>query len=463
MIFYVSRGIMVSREFRHLLNYCTELMITLIIGFSFAYVWFTYCVPVLIAERREFFFWGNYAIIGIYILVAFMLIQWFGGFRIGYYLIGEVCLNQFFALLAANIVGYLLISLAGRYYFDIKLTGMLFLMQIGIIIPVSILSRILYLRLYPAKRIIVVYGYYSPDYLIHTMSQRPDRYCIVEMIRYDMGMEVIQESVKNYDAVLLSDLPSKVRNELLKFCFEHKIQTYVTPKISDIIITGSEPVQLFDTPLYHMNNRGLAKSEQVIKRFMDIVVSFVLLFIMSPILLVIAIIIKSYDGGPVFFKQDRLTYGGRTFTMIKFRSMIEDSEVNGPQLAKEDDDRITPFGRFLRKSHLDELPQIWNIFMGDMSFVGPRPERPEIAREYEVSIPEFRFRLAVKGGITGYAQVYGLYRTTPYDKLKLDLAYIVNYSIWLDIKLVAMTLRVLFDKESAAGVKEHQTTAIRED
>ena len=454
---------MVSREYRHLLNYCAELLIILITTLTFAYVWFTYCVPVLVAERREFFFWGNYAIIGIYVLVCYLLIHGFGGFRIGYQLIGEVCLNQVFALLCANVVGYLLVSLAGRYYFDLKLIAVLFGVQILMIVPLSILIRSIYIRLYPAKRIVVIYGYYSPHYIVHTMSKRPDRYCIVEMIRYDMGMEVIADTIKNYDAVLLHDLPSKIRNDLLKYCFEHGIQTYITPKISDVIITGSEPIRLFDTPLYHMNNRGLSRAQLTYKRCLDILISTILLILLSPVLLGIMLIIKVYDGGSIFYTQERYTRGGKIFTIIKFRSMIEDSEQDGPQLAKENDQRVTPFGRFLRKTHLDELPQIWNIWKGDMSFVGPRPERPEIAREYEEKIPEFKLRLTVKGGITGYAQVYGLYNTTPYDKLKLDLAYIVNYSFWLDVKLIAMTVRVLFDRETPTGVQEQQTTAIRED
>ncbi|MEG0541922.1 MAG: sugar transferase [Angelakisella sp.] len=164
---------------------------------------------------------------------------------------------------------------------------------------------------------------------------------------------------------------------------------------------------------------------------------------------------KLQDGGPVFYKQARLTLDGREFTLYKFRSMIVDAESKcGAQLAQKNDARITPVGRFIRKVRLDELPQLINILRGDMSIVGPRPERPEIVSEYEDYIPEFRFRLKVKAGLTGYAQVLGKYNTTPYDKLKLDLMYIEKYSFLLDIKLILMTIKILFMPASTEGVDD---------
>ena len=141
--------------------------------------------------------------------------------------------------------------------------------------------------------------------------------------------------------------------------------------------------------------------------------------------------------------------------------MRMDSEADGAQLAKKGDSRITPVGRVIRRIHFDELPQLFNILKGEMSFVGPRPEREEIASEYEAVIPEFSFRLKVKAGLTGYAQVYGKYNTTPYDKLKLDLTYIETYSFWLDIKLMLMTFKIIFQKENTEGIEQGQVTAVR--
>ena len=208
---------------------------------------------------------------------------------------------------------------------------------------------------------------------------------------------------------------------------------------------------------------GLTVDQRFVKRFVDIVVSAIGIVITSPLMLIIALIIKLYDKGPVFYRQIRLTRGGKMFMIYKFRSMKIDAEVEGAQLANKNDSRVTPVGKVLRNLHLDELPQLFNVFVGDMSMVGPRPERPEIFLKYEESIPEFDFRLKVKAGLTGYAQVYGKYNTTPIDKLKLDLTYIQQYSCWLDIKLMLLTFRIIFRKESSEGVEDGQTTALGSD
>ena len=186
-----------------------------------------------------------------------------------------------------------------------------------------------------------------------------------------------------------------------------------------------------------------------------------MLIVLSPLMLIIALLVHFYDGGPVFYKQERLTKDGAVFLVYKFRSMRVDSEKEKRlRLAmKKGDSRVTPVGKVLRNIHFDELPQLINIIKGDMSLVGPRPERPEIAAEYTKEIPEFPYRLKVKAGLTGYAQVYGKYNTTPYDKLKLDLTYIENYSFLLDLQLIATTVKILFQKENTEGVDQWQTTA----
>ena len=172
-------------------------------------------------------------------------------------------------------------------------------------------------------------------------------------------------------------------------------------------------------------------------------------------MIIVALLIKLYDGGPALFKQKRLTIDGKVFEVYKFRSMIVDAEKDGvARLASKNDNRITPIGKFIRAVRLDELPQLLNILKGDMSIVGPRPERPEIAEEYMKDMPEFAYRLKVKAGLTGYAQILGKYNTTPRDKLLLDMMYIEKYSLFLDIKLMLMTIKILFMSESTEGVDD---------
>ena len=222
--------------------------------------------------------------------------------------------------------------------------------------------------------------------------------------------------------------------------------------MTDIIMKGATDICLFDTPLMLVRSRGLNLTQRFFKRFMDIVISLLAMVVAAPIMLIIACLIKIEDGGPIFYKQERVTRGGKHFDILKFRSMIVDAEkYNVAQLAEENDPRITKVGRVIRATRLDELPQILNILKGDMSVVGPRPERRELIERYEKEIPEFNYRLKVKGGLTGYAQVYGKYNTSPYDKLRLDLMYIENYSLLLDIKLILMTVRIIFKKESTEG------------
>ena len=195
--------------------------------------------------------------------------------------------------------------------------------------------------------------------------------------------------------------------------------------------------------------------ESCIKRLLDLILSLAACVVLAIPMGIIALWIKKDSPGPVFFKQRRVGRGKKCFNILKFRTMRGDTPHDVPtHLLKNADSYITKSGAFLRRTSLDELPQIYNILKGDMSIVGPRPERPELAAELEKEIPEFSFRLQVKAGLTGYAQVYGKYNTTPYDKLKLDLTYIRNYSVLEDLKLIIMTPKIMLMKESTEGVKE---------
>ena len=323
-------------------------------------------------------------------------------------------------------------------------------------------TRYIYSKLYGARRLLVIYGDRDPGDVIHKMNTRKDKYDISGKVHICEGEEKIHAMMEKYEGVIIWDLPSQIRNRYLKYCFSHSIRCYMSPKISDIILLGTDRIHLFDTPLLMCRNQGLSMEQRAFKRVLDIIISGLGIIVSSPIMLIIAIAVKAYDGGPVFYLQDRLTYKGKEFRIRKFRSMCVDSEKNGARLASKHDSRITPVGHILRNLHLDELPQLFNVFMGDMSLVGPRPERDVIMQEYEKEIPEFHYRLKVKAGLTGYAQVYGKYNTTPYDKLKLDLFYIENYSFLLDIKLLFMTVKIFFQKEVSEGVDDDQKNALKD-
>lgn len=449
-----------KERYKHLLNRAAGVLMWAFQLFLFAYAWYQIYIPTINAEDR-FFNRGNWAVIGMYGLYMFFFTQVFGGYKIGYLRITEICLSNFLAIFCANIVEYFQLCLIINQYVIVKPLIIISIIEALLVVPYVFIVRKLYVQMYPPRKMIVVYGEYAPDDLISKINTRKDKYDICASVNYEIGYEKLFKLIKEYKAVVLCDLPGKVRNEIMKFCYNESIRTYVTPKISDVILRGAEDIHLFDTPLLLSRNQGLTIEQRFAKRTMDIVCSLAGIIILSPFMIVAAILIKLYDGGPVFYTQERLTRDGKKFQIIKFRSMRTDSEVNGARLAMKDDDRITPFGKIMRATHFDEIPQLFNILKGDMSIVGPRPEREEIAEQYKEIIPEFSLRLKVKAGLTGYAQVYGKYNTTPYDKLKLDIAYIEKYSFFMDLRLIMMTVKVIFQKENSEGVDKDQKTAVK--
>jgi len=312
----------------------------------------------------------------------------------------------------------------------------------------------IYVKLFPPRKMLLISGRRSDYHLVEKINSREDKYEICNIINIEKGIELLKEEVLKYDGIIVGDISSHERNIILKYCFANAIRTYSVPKVSDILLKSTVELNLFDSPLLLSRNEGLAIEQQFIKRLMDIVGSLAGMILASPLFLIIALSIKLTDKSPIFFCQERLTIDGKTFNIYKFRTMIQNAEKDGvARLAAEKDTRILPIGNVLRRTRLDELPQLINILKGDMSLVGPRPERPELATQIEGEIPEFSYRLKVKAGLTGYAQIYGKYNTTPYDKLKLDLTYINNYSLLLDLKLILMTPKIMFIKEATEGVQ----------
>ena len=400
-----------------------------------------------------FYFRGKYVLMGVY---AMMLLFFFinaDGFAFGQRKRTDLVLGQVTSLFLVNFITYFQLCLIANQMITPVPILMLFLLDSIIAIVLVLLYAGLHHIFYAPHKMVMIYGSDNAVSLKLKMDARRDKYRIEKLLSIQLGYKELCRQIVNYDAVVINDIPPKLRNDLLKFCYEKQLRVYMVPKITDVIVRGARDVTLFDTPLIRILNSGPSLTERIVKRAMDLVLSTLALILASPLFLGIAIAIKAEDGGPVFYRQKRLTLNNKEFDILKFRSMVVDAEKHtGQVLAEEDDPRITKVGKFIRATRLDELPQILNIFVGDMSIVGPRPERKCFAEEFCKEMPEFAYRTRVKGGLTGYAQVYGKYNTVPYDKLRFDLMYIENYSLLLDIKLMILTLRILFIKESTEGI-----------
>jgi len=394
---------------------------------------------------------GKYILAGVYALLVTVLFFAFDGFKFGYLKATDALISQWLALVISNFITYWQLCLIANKI--ITPTPMLMLTVVGAAICfVCVLAFTwLYHQIYTPKNMAMIFGRDNAITLKFKMETRPDKYAIKKLIPVEDGFESICRQIVNYDAIIINDVPAQIRNDILKFCYQNRIRTYVTPKISDIIIRGGTSITLFDTPLLLVKGNGLTPAQQVFKRLLDLALCLPAIVVALPFMVIVAIAIKLEDGGPVFYKQARASLGGKVFDILKFRSMVVDAEKYGAIPATDKDPRITKVGRFIRATRLDELPQLLNIIKGDMSIVGPRPERVEHMEKYGAEIPEFAFRTKVKGGLTGFAQIYGKYNTSPYDKLRLDMMYIENYSFIQDIKLILMTIRIILKKDSTEG------------
>ncbi len=445
---------------KKIFRFVSSVVLVAILATLFGVMWYLR-LQMLMTQR--FLSVGNYLMIGLYVVLTVLVINTFKGFGIGTGRISILTMSQAIAMGLVNALEFIILLLMTRIKALLWMTlGYIIVLTVVdafAVLFVTYFSTKIYRKIFPPFSILNVYGEYEND-LVNKMNCRADKYKITGEISCNESLEKITEELKKYDAVLINDVRAEIRNDIVKACFATGKRVYFTPKISDILIKGSEEVNLFDTPLYLCKNVGMDGISAAIKRAGDILISSIGIILSSPIMFITAILIHNYDGGPVFYKQTRCTIGGKEYKIMKFRSMITDAEKDGKaRLASVNDDRITPIGHFIRATRIDELPQFFNILKGEMSIVGPRPERPEIIAEYVKEVPEFAFRTHVKAGLTGYAQVYGKYNTSSYDKLKLDMIYCEKCSVLLDIQLILMTLRVIFTKEATEGVEEGATNA----
>lgn len=397
----------------------------------------------------------------LYCVVYFFFAKMYDAHKIGLYRLQELAFSQ---MLSYGISDGVLFIAAFFWFHNfqrirIRLFLLAFVLQFVLILINTFLFNRMYAHFDEPRKIMILYG--SEDYkrLLMKIQEKNRRYQVLACMSESEDISAILETLAKCKDIYLCDVRDEVKDRVILFCNVHQKDIHISMDIGDLLILGDEVSHSFDTPFLRNKKTPMAWYYPFLKRLSDIVISVTAILLLSPIMIVTALSIKLYDHGPVFYKQTRLTKDGRRFEIIKFRSMKMDAEKNGAQLSTVHDARITPIGKIIRKLRIDELPQLFNILKNDMAVVGPRPERPEIASQYEQDIPEFHLRLRVKAGLTGYAQVYGKYNTTPLDKLKLDLIYIAQRSVLFDLRILFYTLKIIFIPESTEGIPDGQSTA----
>ena len=417
----------------------------------FYLVWVEYYNPHIVWP-----FWrrGNYLLTIMYGVLLLMSVLRMKGQGLGEARLTEVVVSQCIALLLTTVIVYVPMSLLQYELLNPTPLALLMLGQWAIVVVWNYGANRIYYRLVRPRRVLLVTDGTRGRRIAAKLNRIPQRYRVQEEATVAEGKQTLLQRVRGYDAVLVS-----VENEawcgwLSRLCFENDIEFLLVPTLADMLVNSAKEMHMVDTPLLGSTGHRLTVEARALKRMLDVTGALLLLVLCSPLFVAAAVAIKICDGGPVFFRQERLTRNGEVFKMLKFRSMREDAEMAGQRLATENDARITPVGRVLRKYRIDELPQFLNVLRGEMSLVGPRPECPAIAAEYEKELPEFAYRLKVKAGITGYAQVYGDYATEPVDKLLMDIMYIEKSSLMLDLNLVLLTLRTLFLTDKTKGAQQ---------
>lgn len=384
-------------------------------------------------------------------IVGLLFVTIYGKYDVGRRKSKPIIYSMFLAVGFTDVITYLQLMVMNTITevseFKLGSLGWLCLtvvIQLMIIILFTYGGNALFFKIHaPEKCHIITSSQESLNQILRGILRYPKQYNIVAI--HDYRDKDLISKLNDAETVFLYDVPTKRRSEVVRYCYKKRKNIYLNPEIEDIVEMSSEYYMLDDISMVNYNIRGLTMEQRIIKRCMDIGLSLLMIIATSPIWIVSAIAIKLYDGGSIFFKQDRATIHGNVFQVYKFRTMkmnVENRSVT------DNDDRITKPGHILRKIRMDELPQLLNILNGDMSFVGPRPEMLENVTSYTEEFPEFRYRLRVKAGLTGYAQIAGKYNTTPKDKLMMDLMYIENYSVFRDIQLLFQTAIVFLKSDS---------------
>ena len=425
---------------------------------AFAVCWYAYYEKWLYLTFEGY---GDYMVIGFFCALYTVFVHLYGGFDLLTSRVGELIYSHVISLAMTGFFMFVVLWMLIRAYVPHILPLLLCLAVCAAFSALwSLIASKLTDKIVPAKKTVLIYdnkeAYKNGVQIAKTQRNRLEMVGEAEAGR---PMDALEAQLRDTgaEAVLLCGIASSRRNDILKYCIDHDILAYVRPNIGDLLISNGQNLRMNHLPVLLCQRAAPSVFYLGFKRLMDILLSGAALILTSPFMLATAIAIKAYDGGPVMFTQKRMTLNRKEFVIHKFRSMKVDADKGGKGIVTmQNDDRITPVGKFIRARRLDELPQLYDIFIGNMTIVGPRPERLETIELYEKDMPEFGLRLQVKAGLTGYAQVYGKANTSPYDKLQMDLMYIGEQGVLTDLKIILATIKILFMPESTEGFAEEK-------
>jgi len=438
-----------KKSFANFMIYVLKMLMYLSLLLSFVLVFAQENHAIITPSRTMASTWLTFIVVGL------LMVAIYGKYDIGRRKNKPIIYSLGLAVVLTDIITYLQLMIMNTITPDVMafrlthITELLGILGLHTLIVIGFVSfgNWMYFKLIPPEKTCIITNKDSNlEQVTRAVKKYQKQYDVQRVVDY--RRTDLEEIIADMDTVFLYDVPTKERTDVVNYCYEHLINIYINPEVTDIVENLAEYYLLDDVSMLNFNVEGLTLEQRFFKRTFDIIVSALAIIVSSPIWIIAAIAIKVGDGGPVFFKQNRATRDGKIFQVYKFRTMKVNVENRS---ATADDDRITKAGHILRKTRMDELPQFLNIFLGDMSFVGPRPEMLENVYSYTEELPEFKYRLRVKAGLTGYAQIAGKYNTTPKDKLIMDMMYIERYSFWNDIKLCFQTLIVLVKSDSTEG------------
>lgn len=390
--------------------------------------------------------------ISTFAVVGLLFLSVYGKYDVGRRKSKPIIYSMALAVACTDIITYLQLmimrtnqpNVQGFRFLNIKLLLMVYVVQILIIIFFAYFGNWLFFLIHePEKCCVITSSQKSLDEIVFAMQRFKKQYQVSWVLDY--RSDEVKSHIKEAQTVFVYDVPVEARTDIMRWCYRYKVNVYFNPEIEDIMELNAVQYPLDDVYLFNRNVKALTMEQRIVKRVMDIGFSLVLGICSAPVWLCAMAAIKLEDGGPILFKQKRATIHGKAFEVYKLRTMKPNNDNHS---VTKDDDRITKVGKFLRRTRIDELPQLFNVLKGDMTFVGPRPEMLKNVEEYTDELPEFKYRLRVKAGLTGYAQITGKYNTTPKDKLVMDMMYIEQFSILKDIQLIFQTAIVLLKKDS---------------